>query len=104
MGGSLGAEATGSQYDASITLNALDVITDKSDYATVSFRVEDAHGVTSEIITIKVLLTPSEVSVVATERAPYATTLKSYAEYIDDGEPVTVDLVSAVSEIGRAHV
>ena len=99
VGGSLGAEATGSQYDASITLNALDVITDKGDYATVSFRVEDAHGVTSEIITIKVLLTPSEVSVVATERAPYATTLKSYAEYIDDGEPVTVDLVSAVSAV-----
>ena len=61
--------------------------------------MEDAHGVTSEIITIKVLLTPSEVSVVATERAPYATTLKSYAEYIDDGEPVTVDLVSAVSAV-----
>ena len=97
VGGALSAAATGSLNDASITLRAVDAIVDKSDYATVSFRVEDAHGVASEIITIKVMIEPSEESVIATERAPYAATLKSYAEYIDDGESITVDLVSAAA-------
>ncbi|MCM1367762.1 MAG: hypothetical protein NC184_03010, partial [Roseburia sp.] len=80
-----------------IAISADDLITDKDDYAVVTFRVSDAHGAMSDEIHIRVYVTPEDIDVRATKALASTTnliSLKSYAEFYDDGLPTVIDLVS----------
>ncbi|MCH5165560.1 MAG: hypothetical protein J1G01_04075 [Clostridiales bacterium] len=85
----------------SVVITAIDFIPMANEYATVSFRVKDAHNAVSNLVTIRVYVTPSEVQSVATQNNVYNVTLKSYDQYESDGTPVTVNIVDLPA---TAHV
>ena len=82
-----------------LRLRATDYIPAEGEFATVVFRVSDAHGATSDEITFKVFVAPREMNVVASSIArEYEFNIMSYADYIADGDEektVELDLVSA---------
>ncbi len=94
----ISVESKTEQSVTSIVIKATDYMNRAGLYSSVTFRVADMHGAVSEFITIRVKIKPREVRTIATQDRDLSLELKSYAEYVKDGQPVTIDLVAAGSD------
>ena len=77
-----------------IRITAIDFIGAADEYSLVSFRVADPHGAQSEEIFIRVYIEPKTLDVKATARNHRTVDLKSYAEYVVDGTPEDIALIT----------
>ncbi|MCH5350920.1 MAG: hypothetical protein J1F39_03005 [Clostridiales bacterium] len=77
-----------------IRITAIDFIMDQDAYSLVTFRVSDPHGAQSAEVKIRVYIEPKALDVKATARQHQTFDLKSYAEYVEDGVPEEIALVS----------
>lgn len=92
-----GSAISASTYSNRLAISANDLIMSKDDYADVAFRVSDSHGEVSDEIHIRVYVEPEDIEVRAVKNIASTTnliSLKSYADYYEDGMPTVVDLIS----------
>lgn len=89
--------ARGAIYsDETIVINARDFIPTSGQTVRVSFRVADAHGAVSETVRFVITIAPRNVTSVASAlNTAKSVAIKSYADYVEDGEAVVLDLVQA---------
>ncbi len=85
-----------------IVITAVDFINDKAEVAEVKFRVSDAHGATSEIITIKVTIAPRAVT--KASKTAYDINLMSYLEYSDLDGNANEDIIIPLVENADAKI
>ncbi|MDE5593610.1 MAG: hypothetical protein K2I75_06735, partial [Clostridiales bacterium] len=81
-----------------VTITATDFINKINDpRAKISFRVKDAHGAVSNVVTINVKILPANVTSVIPANNSLKVNIMSYAQYIDaevnKGEPQEVQIV-----------
>lgn len=93
-------EVVGVKY---IYIYANDFIPTSDGVATVSFRLSDEHGAVSEIVTINVKVEPQNVKSIARFDRMYNVTLKSYAEYEEDGVSESIPLVTPIEKDAKIY-
>ncbi len=85
-------------------IEAVDYIPEEGLYSEVYFRVTDAHDSQSDEIRIKVNIAPRALEVKSgTSSAAFAITLDSYADYLANGNALTVDLVSGSASGSKVY-